>query len=85
MALPIVLCSINSCQRQYPALRSYIRHIKQQHIAFWDTHRNISKETTLSNEIHNNTSAEMIPVVHLDPSLQSSLDKFLEETFGKLE
>ena len=85
MALSIVLCSINGCQRQYPALRSYIRHIKQQHIAFWDTHWNISKETTLSNDIHNNSTAEMIPAVDFDTGLQSSLDEFSEETFDKLE
>ena len=80
-----ILCSINGFQRQYSVLRSEIRHIKQQHIAFWDTHWNISKETTLSNDIHNNSSAEMLPAVHLDSSLQSSLDEFSEETFDQLE
>ena len=71
--------------RQYSVLRSYIRHIKQYDIAFWDTHWNISKETTLSNDIHNNRSAEMIRAVDFDISLQSSLDEFSEETFDKLE
>ena len=66
-------------------MRSYIRHIKQQHTAFWDTHWNISNETTLSNDIHNNSSAEMIPAIDFDSSLQSSLDEFSEETFEKLE
>ena len=80
-----ILCSINGCQRQYSVLRSYVRHINQQHIAFWDAHLNISKETTLSNGIHNNSSAEMIPAVVFDISLQSSLDEFSEETFDKLE
>ena len=64
---------------------SYIRHIKQYDIAFWDTHWNISKETTLSNDIHNNSTAEMIPAVDFDTGLQSSLDEFSEETFDKLE
>ena len=50
-----VLCSINGCQRQYSVLCSYIRYIKQQHTAFWDTHWNIPKETTLSNDIHNHS------------------------------
>ena len=54
-----ILCSINGCQRQYSVLRSYIKHIKQQHIAFWDTHWNISKVTTLSNDIRHNGSADM--------------------------
>ena len=80
-----ILCSINGCQRQYSVLRSYVRHINQQHIAFWDAHLNISKEITLSNGIHNNSSAEMIPAVDFDISLQSSLDEFSEETFDKLE
>ena len=80
-----ILCSINGCQRQYFILRSYVRHINQQHIAFLDTHWNISKETTLSNDIHNNSSAEMIWAVDFDISLQSSLDEFSEETFDKLE
>ena len=80
-----ILCSINGCQRQYSILRSYVRHINQQHIAFLDTHWNISKETTLSNDIHNNSSAEMIRAVDFDISLQSSLDEFSEETFDKLE
>ena len=80
-----ILCCINGCQRQYSVLRSYVRHINQQHIAFWDAHLNISKETTLSNGIHNNSSAEMIPAVVFDISLQSSLDEFSEETFDKLE
>ena len=80
-----ILCSINGCQRQYSVLRSYVRHINQQHIAFWDAHLNISKETTLSNGIHNNSSAEMIPAVDFDISLQKSLDEFSEETFDKLE
>ena len=79
------LCIINNFQRQYSVSRSHIRHIKQQHIAFWDTHLNISKETTLSNGIHNNSSAEMVPVVDFDSSLQSSLDEFSEETFDKLK
>ena len=79
------VASINSCQRQHTVLRSYIRHIKQQHIAFWDTHWNISKETTLSNDIHNNSSAEMIQAVEPNSSLQSSLDEFSEETFDKLK
>ena len=56
-----ILRSINGCQRQHSVLRSYIRHIKQQHIAFWDIYWNISKEPTLSNDIHNNSSSEMIP------------------------
>ena len=43
------------------------------------------KETTLSNDIHNNSSAEMVPAVDFDSSLQSSLDEFSEETFDKLE
>ena len=60
-----ILRSINGCQRQYSVLRYCIRHIKQQHITFWDAHWNISKETTLSNDIHNNSSAEMIRVVDL--------------------
>ena len=64
---------------------SYIRHIKQYDIAFWDTHWNISKENTLSNDIYNNSSAEMIPAVDFDSGLQSSLDEFSEETFDKLE
>ena len=80
-----ILCSNNGCQRQYSILRSYIRHIKQQHIAFWDTNWNISKETTLSNDIHNNSSAEMILAVDFDSSLQSTLDEFSRETFDKLE
>ena len=80
-----ILCSINGCQRQYFILRSYVRHINQQHIAFLDTHWNISKETTLSNDIHNNSSAEMIWAIDFDISLQSSLDEFSEETFDKLE
>ena len=80
-----ILCSVNGCQRQYSVLRSYIRHIKQYDIAFWDTHWNISKETTLSNDIYNNSSAEMIPAVDFDSGLQSSLDEFSEETFDKLE
>ena len=45
----------------------------------------IYKETTLSNDIHNNSSAEMVPAVDFDSSLQSSLDEFSEETFDKLE
>ena len=79
-----VFCSINGCQRQYFVLRSHIRHFKQQHTPFWDTDWNISKETALSNYIHNNSSAEMIPAVDFDPSLQSSSDEFSEETFDKL-
>ena len=43
------------------------------------------KKTTLSNDIHNNSSADMIPAVDFDSSLQSSLDEFSEETFDKLE
>ena len=66
-------------------MRSYIRHIKQQQIAFWDTHWNISKETALSNDIHNNSGAERIQVVEFDSSIQSSIDEFSEETFDKLE
>ena len=66
-------------------MRSYIRHIKQQQIAFWDTHGNISKETALSNDIHNNSGAERIQVVEFDSSIQSSIDEFSEETFDKLE
>ena len=46
-----ILCNINGCQRQCSILRSYIRDIKQQHIAFWDNHWNISRETILSNDI----------------------------------
>ena len=80
-----VLCSINVCQIQYSVLHSYIRHIKQQHTAFWDIHWNISKETTLSNDIYKNSIAEMIPAAHFDSSFQSSLDEFSEETFDKLE
>ena len=80
-----VLCSVNGCQRQYSVLRSYISHIKQKRTAFFDTHWNISKETTFSNDIHNNSSAEMIPAVDFDSSLQSSLDEFSGETFDKLE
>ena len=80
-----ILCSIHSCQIQYSVLRSYIRHIKQQHIAFWDTHWNISKETTHSNGIHNNSSAETIPAVDFHPSPQSSLDEYSDETFDELE
>ena len=80
-----VLCSINGCQRQYSVLPSYIRHFKQQQTPFWDTHWNMSKETALSNYIHNNSSAEMIPAVDFDSSLQSSLDEFSGETFDKLE
>ena len=80
-----VLRSINGCQRQYSVLRSYIRRIKRQHIAFWDIRWNISKKTTLSNDIHNNSSADMTPAVDFDSSLQSSLDEFSEETFDKLE
>ena len=80
-----ILCNIAGCQRQYFVLRSYIRHIKQQHIAFWDTRWNIFKETTFSNDIHNNSSAEMIPAVDFDFSLQSILYKFSEETFDKLD
>ena len=79
-----VLCSINGCQRQYSVLPSYIRHFKQQQTPFWDTHWNMSKETALSNYIHNNSSAEMIPAVDFDSSLQSSSDEFSEETFDKL-
>ena len=44
----------------------------------------MSKETTLSNDIHNNSSTEMIPAVEPN-SNQSSLDKFSEETFDKLK
>ena len=80
-----VLYNINDCQRQYSVLCSYIRHIKQQHAAYWNTHWNISKETKLSNDIHNNSSAEMIPTVDFDSCLQSSLDEFSEETFNKLK
>ena len=80
-----ILCSIHSCQIQYSVLRSYIRHIKQQHIAFWDTHWNLSKETTHSNGIHNNSSAETIPAVDFHPSPQSSLDEYSDETFDELE
>ena len=65
-----ILCSINGCQRQYSVLRSSIRHIKQQHNAFWDTHWNISKEATLSSDIHNASSAEMIPAVDFDSSFR---------------
>ena len=79
-----ILCSINGCQRQYSVLSSYIRHIKQQHIGFWDAHWNISKETTLSNDIHNNSSIEK-QTVDFDSNLQSSLDEFSEETFDELE
>ena len=79
------IASINCCQRQYTVLRSYIRHIKQQHIAFWDTHWNLSKETTHSNGIHNNSSAETIPAVDFHPSPQSSLDEYSDETFDELE
>ena len=79
-----ILCSINGCQRQYSVLRSYIRHIKQQHIGFWDAHWNISKETTLSNDIHNKSSIE-IQAVDFDSSLQNSLNEFSEETFDELE
>ena len=64
-----ILRSINGCQRQYSVLRYYIRHIKQQHITFWDTHWNITKETTLSNDIYNNSSAEMIPAADFGFSL----------------
>ena len=77
-----VLRSINGCQRQY--LRSYIRYFKQQRIAFWDIHWNISKETTFSNGIHDISIAGMISAVDFDSSLQSSLDEFLEEAFDKL-
>ena len=45
----------------------------------------MSKETTLSNDIHNNSSTEMIPAVEPNSNLQSSLDKFSEETFDKLK
>ena len=65
-------------------MRSFIRYIKQQHIGFWNTHWNISKETTLSNDIYN-SSAEMITAVDFDPSLLRSLDEFSEETFDELE
>ena len=37
-----ILCSIDVSQRQYSVLRSYIRHIKQRDIGFWDAHWNIS-------------------------------------------
>ena len=84
-SLSKILCSVNGCQRQYSVLSSYIRHIKEHHIAFWDTHWNISKEIALSNDIYNNSSAEMIPVVDFDSGPQSSLDEFSEETFDKLE
>ena len=80
-----ILCSVNGCQRQCSVLRSYIRHIKQQQTAFSDTHWNISKETTLSNDIHNNSGAERIQLVDFDSSIQSSIDEFSEETFDKLE
>ena len=80
-----VLCSVNGCQRQYSVLRSYISHIKQKRTTFLDTHWNISKETTFSNAIHNNSSVEMIPAVGFDSSLHGSLDEFLEETFDELE
>ena len=79
-----ILCGINGCQRQYSVLRSYIRHIKQQHIGFWDAHWNMSKETTLSNDIHNNSSIEL-QATDFDSSLQRSLDEFSEETFDELE
>ena len=78
-----VLRSINGCQRQH--LRSYIRYFKQQRIAFWDIHWNISKETTFSNGIHDISIAGMISAVDFDSNLQSSLDEFLEEAFDKLE
>ena len=74
-----ILCSINGCPIQYSVLRSYIRHITQ-HNAFWDTHWSISKETTLSNDIHNSSSAEMIPAYDFNSSLQSSLDEFSEKS-----
>ena len=79
-----ISCSINGCQRQYSVFRSYIRHIKQQHIGFWDAHWNISKETTLSNDIHNNSSIEK-QAVDFDSNLQSSLDEISGETFDELE
>ena len=78
-----VLRSINGCQRQY--LRSYIRYFKQQHIAFWDIHWNISKETTLSNGIYNISTAGMISAVDFKSRLQGSLDEFSEKAFDKLE
>ena len=67
-----ILRSINGSQRQNSILPSYIRHIKLQFIVFWDTHWKTSKETTLSNDNHNNSSAEMIPTVDFDSNLQSS-------------
>ena len=78
-----ILCSINGCQRQYSVLRSFIRHIKQQHIGFWDVHWNISKEITHSNGIHNNSSIEK-QAVDFDSYLRNSLDEFSEETFDEL-
>ena len=45
----------------------------------------LKKLATLSNDSHNNSSAEMVPAVDIDSSLQSSLDEFSEETFDKLE
>ena len=79
-----ILYSINSYQRQYSVLRSCIRYIKQQHIRFWDTHWNISKETTAPSDIHNN-NIEMLQAAGFDSSLQRSLDEFSEETFDDLE
>ena len=78
-----VLRSINGCQRQY--LCSYIKYFKQQHIAFWDIHWDISKETTLSDGIHNISTAGMISSVDFESSLQCSLDEFSEEAFDNLE
>ena len=37
-SLSKVLRSINVCEGQYSVLHFCVRHIKQQHIAFWDIH-----------------------------------------------
>ena len=75
-----ILCSIHSCQIQYSVLRSYIRHIKQQHIAFWDTHWNISR---LLKEFNVESSKEISEPLQQNLSSFVSLQKAFEKFFNQ--